>query len=84
MSSPLRNTPRLPVNGSAGVPSSQSLQTRSTGEPFLFKLHYPEHAIVGGGTYVWSSALPASITWEAFGETNGAATLAETRSFRGA
>jgi putative restriction endonuclease len=49
------------------------------GEPFLFKLHYPEHAIVGGGTYVWSSAFPASITWEAFGEKNGAATLAEMR-----
>jgi putative restriction endonuclease len=50
------------------------------GEPFLFKLHYPEHAIVGGGTYVWSTAFPASITWEAFGEKNGAATLAEMRA----
>ena len=50
------------------------------GEPFLFKLHYPEHAIVGGGTYVWSTSFPASITWEAFGEKNGAATLAEMRT----
>jgi putative restriction endonuclease len=50
------------------------------GEPFLFKLHYPEHAIVGGGTYVWSTSFPASITWEAFGQKNGAATLAEMRT----
>jgi putative restriction endonuclease len=50
------------------------------GEPFLFKLHYPEHAIVGGGTYVWSTAFPASITWEAFGKKNGAATLDEMRA----
>jgi putative restriction endonuclease len=50
------------------------------GEPFLFKLHYPEHAIVGGGTYVWSTSFPASITWEAFGEKNGAASLSEMRT----
>jgi putative restriction endonuclease len=49
------------------------------GEPFLFKLHYPEHAIVGGGTFVWSSSFPVSITWEAFEEKNGAATMAEMR-----
>lgn len=50
------------------------------GEPFLFKLHYPEHAIVGGGTYVWSTSFPASITWEAFREKNGAPTLADMRT----
>lgn len=50
------------------------------GEPFLFKLHYPDHAIVGGGTFTWSTAFPVSITWEAFGEKNGAATLAEIRA----
>ncbi|CAN5195749.1 hypothetical protein BH20ACT24_BH20ACT24_17720 [soil metagenome] len=49
------------------------------GEPFLFKLHYPENAIVGGGTYLWSTTFPLSITWEAFGEKNGAATPAEMR-----
>ena len=49
------------------------------GEPFLFKLHHPENAIVGGGSYLWSTSFPASITWEAFGEKNGAATLAEMR-----
>ena len=49
------------------------------GEPFLFKLDYPENAIVGGGTYVWSTAFPLSITWDAFEEKNGAATRAEMR-----
>jgi putative restriction endonuclease len=49
------------------------------GEPFLFKLHYPDNAIVGGATYVWSTSFPVSITWEAFAEKNGASTLAEMR-----
>jgi putative restriction endonuclease len=50
------------------------------GEPFLFKLHYPDNAIVGGGTYVWSTSFPLSITWEAFAEKNGASTIAEMRA----
>lgn len=50
------------------------------GEPFLFKLHYPENAIVGGGTYVWSTTFPLSITWDAFEDKNGAPTRTEMRS----
>src|SRR5439155_8093468 len=50
------------------------------GEPFLFKLHYPENAIVGGGTFLAPTSFPLSITWEAFGEKNGAATMAEMRA----
>jgi putative restriction endonuclease len=50
------------------------------GEPFLFKLHYPENAIVGGGTYVWSTTFPLSITWDAFEEKNGAETRIEMRT----
>lgn len=50
------------------------------GEPFLFKLHYPENAIIGGGTYTWSTSFPVSIAWEAFGEKNGTASLAEKRA----
>jgi putative restriction endonuclease len=49
------------------------------GEPFLFKLHYPENAIVGGGTFLTVTSFPLSITWEAFGEKNGTATMAEMR-----
>jgi putative restriction endonuclease len=51
----------------------------SPGELFLFKLHYPENAIVGGGFFATSSILPCSLAWETFGEQNGASTYAEMR-----
>jgi putative restriction endonuclease len=41
------------------------------GVPFLFKLHYPENCIVGGGFFVRFSVLPARLAWEAFGTKNG-------------
>lgn len=47
------------------------------GEPFLFKLHAPFHAIVGGGFFSRYSALPLSTAWIAFAEKNGAASLRE-------
>lgn len=46
--------------------------TLSPGEPFLFKLHYPDNAIVGGGFFTHASRVPATVAWEAFGEKNGA------------
>jgi len=46
------------------------------GAPFLFKLHAPHHAIAGGGWFVRSTALPASLAWQAFGEGNGVPGLA--------
>lgn len=51
----------------------------SPGEMFLFKLHYPENIIVGGGLFATSSILPCSLAWETFGEKNGASTYAEMR-----
>lgn len=50
------------------------------GVPFLFKLHYPDNFIVGGGYFVRFSALPARIAWEAFGSKNGVADYASLRS----
>lgn len=47
---------------------------------FLFKLHAPDNFIVGGGVFAHANALPCSLAWEAFGEANGAATLAEMRA----
>jgi len=44
------------------------------GAPFLFKLHSPNNYIVGGGFFVWHLFLPLSLTWNAFGIKNGAAT----------
>jgi putative restriction endonuclease len=49
------------------------------GEPFLFKLHHPDHFVVGGGFFTHSSLLPASLAWDAFGEKNGAASYQEMR-----
>lgn len=49
------------------------------GELFLFKLHYPDHFIVGGGFFAHSTLLPISMVWESFGMANGASSLAEMR-----
>jgi putative restriction endonuclease len=47
------------------------------GEPLLFKLHWPDNFIVGGGFFAHASLLDARLAWEAFGEKNGAATFHE-------
>ena len=52
----------------------------SPGEPFFFKLHAPHHFIVGGGFFTHSTILPISLAWSAFGEKNGASSLAEMRT----
>lgn len=49
------------------------------GELFLFKLHAPRNFIGGGGVYARSSILPVSLAWDSFGQSNGAASLAEMR-----
>jgi putative restriction endonuclease len=51
----------------------------SPGELFLFKLHYPQHFIVGGGFFAHYSVLPASLAWETFAEKNGATSLTQMR-----
>lgn len=43
------------------------------GTPFLFKLKRPYNHIAGGGFFVKFVTLPFQLAWEAFGETNGAA-----------
>jgi len=50
------------------------------GAPFLFKLRWPENAIVGGGFFAKSTRLPVSIVWEVFGQRNGAATYPAMRA----
>ncbi|HXH07183.1 MAG TPA: HNH endonuclease [Vicinamibacterales bacterium] len=49
------------------------------GQPFLFKLHAPEHFVVGGGYFRHASLLPASLAWEVFGVKNGAASFEDMR-----
>lgn len=55
----------------------RAFRTLAPGEPFLFKLHYPDNAIVGGGFFTHWSSLPASVAWAAFGAKNGAGTYEE-------
>jgi HNH endonuclease len=65
---------------------SRLFRVLEPGEPFLFKLHSPNNFIVGGGRFVRSSPLPASLAWDAFGEKNGVASyqdlLTRVRRYR--
>ena len=58
---------------------STTFRALEPGQPFLFKLHYPQNAIVGGGFFATFSLLPVSLAWDTFGIQNGARTLVEMR-----
>jgi putative restriction endonuclease len=58
-------------------PGDQAPRRMAPGWPFLFKLHAPRHFVVGGGFFVQFTRLPCALAWDAFGENNGAASLAE-------
>jgi putative restriction endonuclease len=60
-------------------PSDSSFRALEPGELFLFKLHSPNNFIVGGGVFAHANAMPCSLAWEAFKETNGARSLSEMR-----
>jgi putative restriction endonuclease len=51
----------------------------SIGQPLLFKLHYPDHFVVGGGFFRHATRLPVSLAWESFEQKNGVASLEEMR-----
>jgi putative restriction endonuclease len=56
-----------------------SFRALMPGELFLFKLHSPDHYIVGGGFFSHWTRLRINLAWEAFGIKNGAGSLAEMR-----
>ena len=62
------------------APSATNFRALQPGELFLFKLHAPRNVIVGGGIFAYANALPCSLAWEAFGETNGARSAQELRT----
>ncbi len=62
------------------APSAAIFKALEPGELFLFKLHAPRNMIVGGGVFAYANALPCSLAWEAFGEANGASSLAQMRA----
>lgn len=49
----------------------------SPGELFLFKLHAPDNAIVGGGFFVKQVRVPVTVAWEWFDRKNGVASEEE-------
>ena len=62
------------------APSAASFRALQPGEMFLFKLHAPRNAIVGGGIFAYANTLPCSLAWEAFKESNGARSAQEMRA----
>ncbi len=58
---------------------NRMFRTLKPGEPLLFKLHYPDNAIVGGGFFAHASLIEAGVAWDAFGEKNGAPSYPEMR-----
>jgi putative restriction endonuclease len=61
-------------------PSDSAFRALQPGELFLFKLHSPNNFIVGGGIFAHATPMPCSLAWEAFGEANGATSLAQMRT----
>ena len=62
------------------APSAANFRALQPGELFLFKLHAPRNAIVGGGIFAYANTLPCSLAWEAFREANGARSAQEMRT----
>lgn len=75
----LRRQPALDEVNFWRPAGNRRFRALAPGEPFLFKLHRPHHAIVGGGFFATSSLLPVSVVWDAFGEKNGAESLPTMR-----
>src|SRR5258708_29259941 len=62
------------------APSAANFRALQPGELFLFKLHAPRNAVVGGGIFAHANAMPCSLAWQAFGESNGALSAQEMRA----
>jgi putative restriction endonuclease len=60
-------------------PSGAGFRAIATGEPFLFKTHYPDNRLVGVGFLSGFARLKLSEAWDCFGEGNGSGSLAEMR-----
>lgn len=58
-------------------PGGSSFRALKENELFLFKLHYPDNYIVGGGFFVRFSLFPPFLAWQAFKEKNGTLTFEE-------
>jgi putative restriction endonuclease len=75
----LRRQPALDEANFWQPAGNRRFRALAPGEPFLFKLHRPHDAIVGGGFFATASLLPVSAVWDAFGGKNGAESLPAMR-----
>lgn len=65
---------RKPDEVNFWIPSpNMGFRALDEGGMFLFKLHYPDNFVVGGGFFVRYSRLPLTLAWDAFREKNGVA-----------
>lgn len=55
----------------------QGFRALRTGEPFVFKTHFPHNQLVGGGFFSGFARLSIAEAWELFGTGNGAASVDE-------
>jgi putative restriction endonuclease len=55
----------------------------SVGQPLLFKLHYPDHFVVGGGFFRHAPRLPVSLAWETFEDKPSIPRVARGRRIQG-
>ncbi len=75
----LRRRPELTEINFWQPSGGRNFRALDPGQPLLFKLHYPQNYIVGGGFFATFSILPLSLAWETFGAQNGVANLTEMR-----
>lgn len=72
----LRARPHL-TEANFWLPSVNStFRALSVGEPFLFKTHWPDNRLVGGGFFSGFTELTIQEAWELHGEGNGVESLA--------
>ena len=62
----LRSRPDLEEANFWQPSASTDFKALTPGEPMLFKLHAPDHFIVGGGFFAHFSRLPDRTAWEFF------------------
>ena len=63
---------RQPEEVNFWIPSPKvGFRALQEGGLFLFKLHFPDNFIVGGGFFVRYTRLPLTLAWSAFEEKNG-------------
>lgn len=72
----LRDRPHI-TEANFWMPSARTFRALAVGEPFLFKTHWPNNRLVGGGFFSGFAELTVAEAWEIHGESNGVSSLAE-------